>query len=67
MGILYRRYWPAQDSSDIFDEGIWNGSVYLGFNSLIGPMYLGYGKAEHRSGILFLRVGNIFGDSSIGR
>ena len=57
----------AQSSSDIFDEGIWNASLYTGFNTVLGPVYFGIGKAEHRSALIFLRIGNIFGNSSIGR
>ena len=57
----------AQSSSDIFDKGILNVSVYAGLNTVLGPVYLGVGKAEDRSGVFFLRIGNVFGNSSIGR
>ena len=57
----------AQSSSDVFDKGIWNASVYAGFNTILGPVYIGVAKAEDRSGLYFLRIGNVFGNSSIGR
>ncbi len=57
----------ADDRGDVFGEGLFNGSVYFGYNTPIGPLYLGYGFNEDRSGILFLRLGAILGGESIGR
>ena len=53
--------------SDVFGEGILNGSLYVAYDSPLGPIYLGYGKAEERGGLFFLRLGNIFNRSSLGR
>lgn len=55
------------DRDDIFSEGLLNGSVYLGYGSPLGPVYLGIGLAKHRDPIYFLRLGTIFGPRSLGR
>jgi NTE family protein len=57
----------AEDRDDVFDEGILNGSVYFGWDSPIGPLYMGYGFAEDDRRAYFLRIGNILGDSSFSR
>ena len=53
--------------SDIFSEGILNGSLYFGYDSPVGPIYLGVGLSEERRAIYFMRLGTIFGPRSIGR
>jgi NTE family protein len=53
--------------SDIFDEGILNGSLYFGYDTPLGPLYLGYGWAEDRSGLFFLQLGAALGGQSVGR
>ena len=50
----------TNDRDDIIDNGIWNGSLYLGFDSPIGPIYAGYGWREHDTGVVFLRIGTVF-------
>lgn len=55
------------DPSDIFRNAILNGSVYFGYRSPIGPLYLGVGAAEGYGETFFFRIGNIFGSSSITR
>jgi NTE family protein len=57
----------AEDRSDVFGNGILNGSIYAAFDSPLGPIYLGYGKAEDRTGLVFLRMGALFGKTSLGR
>ncbi len=57
----------AQRQSDVYGEGILNGSVYLGYDSPLGPLYLGLGWSEAHSGLLFLRLGTLLGGQSIGR
>ncbi|WP_191621382.1 patatin-like phospholipase family protein [Marinihelvus fidelis] len=57
----------ADDHKDLFSDGIWNGSLYFAYNSPLGPIYMGYGWNEDRSGLLFLRLGAVIGDQSIGR
>ena len=57
----------TENRDDVFDQGIWNGSVYFGFDSPIGPLYIGYGFAEDDRRAYFLRIGNILGDSPFTR
>jgi len=57
--IEYGNAW--QDSSDIsFSSGVLNGSVFLGADTPIGPLYLGIGFAEGGLGTLFLHLGPAF-------
>lgn len=57
----------ARERDEIFDDAIFNGSVFFAYDSPLGPVYLGYGRAENRSGLIFLRLGTILGRESIGR
>ena len=56
----------AANADDILDAALVNGSAYMGFNSPLGPLYIGYGFAEGGHRAYFLRIGNILGSSSIG-
>ncbi|MFT4520742.1 MAG: NTE family protein [Halioglobus sp.] len=56
----------SDDREDIFDDGILAGSVYMGFRSPIGPIYIGYGVAQDSDGEYFLRLGNVLQRSGIG-
>jgi len=57
----------TQKRSEIFSEGLLNGSFYLAYSSPLGPIYLGVGWSEQRSAIYFLRLGTVFGPRSLGR
>jgi len=57
----------TQKRSEIFSDGLLNGSFYLAYNSPLGPIYLGVGWSEQRSAIYFLRLGTVFGPRSLGR
>ena len=57
----------ADFRNELFDDAIFNGSAYFGFNSPLGPLYLGYGFAEGGRNRFFVRVGNIFGRGDIAR
>ncbi|NNL94452.1 MAG: BamA/TamA family outer membrane protein [Xanthomonadales bacterium] len=57
----------AQKRSAVYGDGVLNGSFYLGYDSPLGPLYLGFGWSEESSGLLFLRLGTLFGAQSIGR
>jgi len=47
-----------QERTDIrFDNGIAAGSVFLSFDTLIGPIYLAYGRAEHDRSNYYLFLG----------
>lgn len=57
----------AEDAGDLFKNAKFHGSAYLGYRSPIGPLYLGFGAGEGGRHRYFLRIGNIFGTSTIGR
>lgn len=50
----------ADDRDDIVDNGLWNGSIYAGTPTILGPIYLGWGWNEEDSGVLFVRIGQLF-------
>ncbi|MFV1998537.1 MAG: patatin-like phospholipase family protein, partial [Acidiferrobacterales bacterium] len=47
--------------SEVFSDGLVNGSFYLAYNSPLGPIYLGIGWSEERNPVYFLRLGSVFG------
>ncbi len=50
-----------QNSSDVsFSSGLFNGSVFFGADTPIGPLYLGVGFAEGGTGTAFLHLGPVF-------
>lgn len=50
-----------QDSSDIsFGDTIFAGSVFMGVDTPIGPLYLGYGRNDASKGSLYLFLGPLF-------
>jgi NTE family protein len=49
-----------QDRDDIFNDLIYSGSAFLGIDSPIGPVYLGYGLAEGGNDTGYLFVGRSF-------
>jgi NTE family protein len=50
-----------QDSSDIGDDTIFAGSVFLGADTPIGPLYFGYGHNDSgEGGSLYLFLGPLF-------
>jgi NTE family protein len=57
----------AESRADIWDEGIFNASAYVGFNSPLGPLYAGYGFAEGGRRAYFLRIGTVLGPTSVAR
>lgn len=66
-GISFEYGNATDDRDDVFGDGIANGSIYLGYRSPIGPLYWGMGFAEGGQRAYFLRIGNVFGASSVGR
>ena len=57
----------TQKRSEIFSDGLLNGSFYLAYSSPLGPIYLGVGWSEQRNAVYFLRLGTVFGPRSLGR
>lgn len=57
--LEYGNAWEQrQDMS--FSDGIFNVSVYTGFDSWLGPMLFGYGWREQGDGAIFLEIGRPF-------
>jgi NTE family protein len=57
--IEYGNAWERR--SDMrWNDGILNGSIYLGFDSWIGPMLFGYGMREGGEGVWFFDIGTPF-------
>ncbi|MFG6159960.1 patatin-like phospholipase family protein [Halomonas sp. 1390] len=46
-----------EDKEELFDDGIFSGSVFLGADSPIGPLYIGYGHAEGGYDSIFFYLG----------
>jgi NTE family protein len=57
----------SDDRDELFSDAISAGSLYFGYRSPIGPLYWGIGFAEGGERAYFLKIGDIFGGSSIGR
>lgn len=56
-----------QDEGDIrFDRGITAGSVFLGLDTIIGPIYLAYGYAEGGRGNFYFILGQSFNHRQAG-
>jgi NTE family protein len=51
--------WLEKDDAG-FDELIYAGSLFLGVDSPVGPVYLGVGIAENSEYALYLKIGQIF-------
>lgn len=57
--LEYGNAWERrQDMS--FSDGVFNVSVYTGFDSWLGPMLFGYGWRDQGAGTLFLEIGRPF-------
>ena len=46
-----------QDSDDIGDDTLLAGSIYLGADTIVGPMYLSYGHAEGGENAFYIFLG----------
>jgi len=57
----------ADYRNNLFDDAFLSGSAFFGFNSPIGPLYMGYGFAEGGRNRIFIRIGNVFGRGDIAR
>ena len=57
----------SNDRSEIFSDGLLNGSAYVGYSTPLGPIYVGIGWSEDRSALYFLRFGTLLGARSLGR
>ena len=55
----------SRDRTDVFSDGLLNGSVYIGIDSLIGPFYLGVGAGPGGRYTGFMTIGSIFINDSL--
>ena len=62
--LEFGNVWESK-SDDGFDNGIFAGSVFLGANTMIGPVYLGYGVAEGGTDSFYLYVGALRGSPAL--
>jgi len=56
--LEYGNVWESRDEID-FGDGLFAGSLYLGANTMLGPVFLGYGHAEGGIGSFYLYVGSL--------
>ena len=49
-----------EERSDIGEAMILAGSLFVGVDSFIGPVYLGYGRAEGGNESFYLFIGGVF-------
>ena len=56
--VEYGGVW--QERGDIFDDNIWAGSIFLGLDTPIGPLYTGYGHAEGGNNSVYVFLGKLF-------
>jgi NTE family protein len=49
-----------QDHSDFGEDAIVAGSMYVGLDSFLGPLYVGYGRAEGGRGSFYFILGRVF-------
>jgi NTE family protein len=49
-----------EDPDDIINELILAGSIWIGMDTLMGPLYIGYGLAEGAVNSVFLKLGRAF-------
>ena len=54
--LEYGNVWESRNDIDVGD-GIFAGSLYLGANTVVGPLFLGYGRAEGGKDSFYLYVG----------
>lgn len=54
--VEYGNAWQRRSDMSLSD-GIWNGSVFLGFDSWIGPLIFGMGFREGGRNVIFIELG----------
>jgi NTE family protein len=56
--IEYGNIWDHRDDIDIGD-GLFAGSLFLGANTMLGPFFFGYGRAEGGASSLYIYLGPV--------
>jgi NTE family protein len=49
-----------ENKSDFGEDLIYGGSLFLGLDTILGPLYIGYGQAERHDGRAFVYLGKTF-------
>ena len=62
--LEYGNVWENRSDIDIGD-GLLAGSLFLGADTAIGPVYLGYGLAEGGNSSFYLNVGSLRNDPAL--
>jgi len=62
--LEYGNVWENRSDID-FGDGLFAGSLYLGANTGIGPVFLGYGYAEGGTSSFYLYVGALRNDPTL--
>jgi len=57
--LEYGNAWESRSDMS-WNDGILNGSVYIGFDSWVGPMMFGLGWREGGDGVVFIEIGKTF-------
>jgi NTE family protein len=61
LGVSFEVGNVWEDEDDIkLDNTLVAGSVFLGVDTVLGPIYLGYGQAEHGNGSAYFYLGRVF-------
>ena len=56
--VEYGNIWENRDDID-FGDGIFSGSVFLGAQTLLGPVFFGYGHAEGGASSFYIYLGPV--------
>ena len=56
--LEYGNVWEDRDDIDI-DDGFFAGSLFLGANTLLGPLFFGYGLAEGGASSFYIYLGPV--------
>lgn len=56
--------WASRDEASL-DDLRYAGSLFLGATSIMGPIHLGYGRADDGNDTFFLTVGRMFGNYNL--
>lgn len=57
--LEYGNAWERKRDMD-FGDGLFNASIYVGYDSALGPLLIGYGWREDGGGVVFLDIGQPF-------
>lgn len=61
MGISLEAGNVWEDKDDMaFDDLTLGGSLFVGFDTILGPIYIGYGQAEHNNYSFYFSLGKAF-------